>query len=166
MTILAKGIIGAILLLLGQQLHFFFAAVMATLIGFRLTYLLPPQWPGYYDYIFIALLAVLAAMIPLIHDRIGYFFSGFLAGGYYLVEYYAPGGLTLPLLPFLAGGVAGSLILGIFTHWALIVVSCLIGAYYVKDLFILPPTTEILVTAGLFIIGALTQIVIWRMQKK
>jgi hypothetical protein len=163
--IIARGIMGAILLFLGQELHFFFAAAMAALIGFRLAPLLPAPWPGYYDYIFIGLLAVIAAAIPLIHERIGYFFSGFLAGGYFLVEFYAPGGFTLPLLPFLMGGMIGALLIGLLTHWGLMLASCMIGAYYVTGMFTLSSTAEILVTSGLFIIGALTQVIIWRMQK-
>lgn len=163
---IAKGIIGAILLFLGEELHFIFAGAMATLIGFRLTPLLPPQWPWYFDYIFIGLLAVCAAAVPLIHERSGYILSGFLAGGYFLVEYYAPGVPTLPLLPFVMGGLVGALVIGLFTHWALMLVSCLIGAVYVTGMFTLSPMAQGLVTAGLFIIGALTQVVLWRMQKQ
>ena len=162
---IARAVIGGILLFLGRELNFLFAAAMAALIGFRLTPILPAQWPGYYDYIFIGLLAVIAAVVPLINERVGYFFSGFLAGGYFLVEYFAPGALTIPLLPFLVGGVIGSVILGVFTEWAMIIVSCLIGAYYVTNMFTLSPIAEILVGAGLFIIGALTQVIIMRMSK-
>ncbi|HZM22871.1 MAG TPA: hypothetical protein VFC02_14070, partial [Anaerolineales bacterium] len=60
----------------------------------------------------------------------------------------------------------GSLIIGIFTDWALVVVSCLAGAYYVTDLFRLSPTAETLLRGGLFVIGALTQVIIMRMQKQ
>ena len=160
-----RGVIAGILLFLGRELNFLFAAAMAGLIGLRLTPLLPPQWPGWSDYAFIGALAILAAAITLINERVGYFLSGFLAGGYFLVEYYEPGVLTLPLLPFIVGAVIGSLIIGIFTEWALMIVSCLIGAYYVTNLFTLSPTTEILVGSGLFIIGALTQVILMRMQK-
>ena len=162
---IARVVIGGVVLFLGRQLNFLFAASMAVLIGFRLTPILPAQWPGTYDYIFIGILALLAAAIPIINERLGYFFSGFLAGGYFLVEYYAPNILTLPLLPFLVGGAIGSVIIGIFTEWALIIVSCLIGAYYVTNLFTLSPTAKILVGSGLFIIGALTQVILMRMQK-
>jgi hypothetical protein len=68
-------------------------------------------------------------------------------------------------LPFIVGAMIGSIILGIFTEWALMVVSSLIGAYYVTNLFTLSPTAEILVGSGLFIIGALTQVILMRMQK-
>lgn len=161
-----RVIIAGILLFLGRELNFLFAAGMAILIGFRLTPLLPPQWPGYYHYIFIGLLGLIAAVFAIINERVGYVLSGFLAGGYILVEYTAPGVLTVPLLPFILGGVIGALILGIFTEWAMILVSCLIGAYYVTTFFSLHPTAEILVGSGLFIIGALTQAILMRMEKQ
>jgi hypothetical protein len=164
MTVI-RGVIAGILLFLGRELNFLFAAAMAALIGLRLTPLLPPQWPAWTDYAFMGALAILAATITLINERVGYFLSGFLAGGYFLIEYYQPGVLTFPLLPFIVGAVIGSIIIGIFTEWALMVVSCLIGAYYVTNLFTLSPTAEILVGSGLFIIGALTQVILMRMQK-
>jgi uncharacterized membrane protein YoaK (UPF0700 family) len=73
--------------------------------------------------------------------------------------------LSVPLLPFIIGGVIGSLIIGVFTEWALIVVTSLIGAIYATTLFRLNPTAETLVAGGLFIIGALVQVLIMRSQK-
>jgi len=162
---IVRGVIAGVLLFLGRELNFLFAAAMAAFIGLRLTPMLPAQWPGWSDYAFMAVLAIVAAAVVLIHERVGYFLSGFLAGGYFLIEYYEPGVLTVPLLPFLVGGVIGSLIIGVFTEWALLVVSCLMGAYYVMNLFTLSPIAEILVGSGLFIIGALTQVILMRMQK-
>jgi hypothetical protein len=160
-----RGVIAGILLFLGRELNFLLAAAMAAFIGLRLTPLLPAQWPSWTDYALMGLLAIVAAALTLRNERAGYFLSGFLAGGYFLIEYFEPGVLTVPWLLFLVGGVIGSLIIGIFTEWALMVVSCLIGAYYVTNLFRLSPTAEILVGAGLFIIGALTQVILMRMQK-
>src|SRR5512141_1159061 len=104
---IVKTVIGGILLFLGRELNFLFAAGMGALIGIRLTPILPAQWPGFYDYIFIGVLALLAAAIAIINERAGYFVSGFLAGAYIFVEYYAPEALTVPLLPFVLGGVVG-----------------------------------------------------------
>ena len=162
---IARGVIGGILLFLGRELNFLLAGAMAAFIALRLTPLLPPQWPGWTDYAFIAVVGIIAAAFALINERAGYFVSGFFVGASFLVEYYAPGVLTVPLLPFLVGGAIGSIILGIFTEWALMVITCLVGAYYVTDLFTLSPTAEILVGSGLVIIGALTQVILWRMQK-
>ena len=160
-----RGVIAGILLFLGRELNFLFAGAMAALIGLRLTPLLPPQWPAWTDYALIGVLALIAAAITLLNERVGYFLSGLLAGGYFLIEYYEPGVLTFPVLPFIVGAFIGSMIIGIFTEWALMIVSCLIGAYYVTNLFRLSPTAEILVGSGLFIIGALTQVILMRMQK-
>jgi hypothetical protein len=162
---IARGVIGGILLFLGRELNFLLAAAMAAFIGLRLTPLLPPHWPAWSDYAFIIILGAIAAGITLVNQRAGYFLSGFLVGASFLVEYYAPGVLTVPLLPFLVGGALGSIILGIFTEWALMIISCLVGAYYVTGILTLDPTAEILVGSGLFIIGALTQVVLWRMHK-
>ena len=88
-----------------------------------------------------------------------------MIGSSFLVEVYEPGVLTLPLVPFLIGGAIGSLVMGIFTEWALVVISCLVGAYFLTNLFTLSSTQELLVGAGLFIIGALTQVILMQMQK-
>lgn len=163
--LIARGVIGGILLFLGRELNFLLAAAMAAFIGLRLTPLLPPQWPAWSDYVFIGALAIAAAGITIARERAGYFLSGFLVGASFLAEYYQPGVLTLPLLPFLVGGALGSIVLGLFTEWALMLISALVGAYYVVNIFTLDPTAEILVASGLFIIGALTQVILWRMQK-
>ena len=160
-----RGVIAGILLFLGREVNFLFAAATAAFIGLRLTPLLPPQWPWWSDYAFMAVLAIVAAAITLANDRVGYFLSGFLAGGYFLMEYYQPNVLTFPILPFIVGGVLGALMIGFFTEWALVLVTCLIGAYYVTNLFRLSYTAQILVGSGLFLIGALTQFILIRMQR-
>lgn len=164
--LIVRGIIGGILLFLGRELNFIFAGAMAGLLAYRLTPLLPPTWPAWSDAAFMIALGLIAAILVLIHERAGYFLSGFLAGGFFLVEYYAPNVLTVPLLPFIVGGVIGSLVLGLLTEWALILVSAAIGASYLLNLFVLDPTAEILVGAGLFIVGALTQVIIMQSQKQ
>ena len=164
--LIVRGIIGGILLFLGRELNFIFAGAMAGLLAYRLTPLLPPTWPAWSDAAFMIALGLIAAILVLIHERAGYFLSGFLAGGFFLVEYYAPNVLTIPLVPFIVGGVIGALVLGLLTEWALILVSAAIGASYLLNLFVLDPTAEILVGAGLFIIGALTQVIIMQSQKQ
>ena len=161
-----RAVIGGILLFLGRELNFLFAGAMAAMLAVRLTPLLPPQWPSWSDLAFIIGVGVLAALAVLINERLGYFISGFLAGGLLLVEYYAPVDLTVPLLPFLVGGIIGALVLGIFTEWALILLSAALGASYILNLFVLDPMLEILIGAGLFIVGALTQVIIMQSQKQ
>jgi hypothetical protein len=164
--LIVRGVIGGILLFLGHELNFLFAGAMAALLALRLTWLLPSQWPVWADYAFVIALGVIAAVAVLLNERAGYFISGFLAGGLLLVEYWAPDSVTVPWLPFVIGGIIGALIIGIFTDWALILVTAAIGAAYLLNLFVLNPTLEILIGAGLFIVGALTQVVIMQSQRQ
>lgn len=163
--LIVRGIIGAILLFLGRELNFLFAGAMAGLIAFRLTPLLPPNLPAWSDAAFMITIGLIAAIVVLINERFGYFVSGFLAGGFMLIEYFTPGQMSIPWMIFVIGGVMGALILGLLTEWALILVSSAIGAAYVLNLFRLDPTAEILVGAGMFIVGALTQVIIMQAQK-
>jgi hypothetical protein len=163
--LILRGILGGIFLFLGRELNFLFAAAMAALIALRLTPILPFTWPQWSDYAFIAALALLAALLVSINKQSGYFLSGFLIGSSFMMEVYEPGLLTLPLVPFLVGGAIGSLVIGFFTEWALVVLSCLVGAFFLTNLFTLSSTEKLLVGAGLFIIGALTQVILMQMQK-
>lgn len=164
--LIVKGVIGAVLLFLGRELNFLFAGAMAFLIGQRLTPLLPAQWPGWADYAFMIGLGVVAALLTFTNERGGFALSGFLAGGYVMAEYYTPDLLVIPIVPFLLGGVIGAVILGIFTEWALIVISSLIGGYYLTTMFRLAPIPRVLITAGLIIVGAVVQAIIMRAQKQ
>jgi hypothetical protein len=163
---LIRGIIGAVILFLGRELNFLFAGAMAFLIAVRLTPLLPSQWPDWTEYAFMIGLGILAALLTFIDERGGFALSGFLAGGFVALEYYAPNVLAIPIIPFLLGGIFGALVLGLFTDWAMIIVSSLIGGYYLTTLFRLAETPRVLITAGLIIIGAVTQAIIMRQQKQ
>jgi hypothetical protein len=161
-----KGIIGGIVLFLGRELNFLFAGAMAFLIALRLTPMLPSQWPDWTEWAFMIGLGVIAALLTFVDERGGFIISGFLAGGFVAAEWYTPDMLVIPVLPFILGGVLGALVIGLFTDWALIIISSLIGGYYLTTLFRLAQTPRILITAGLIIIGALVQAIIMRQQKQ
>ncbi len=164
--LIVRGVIGAIILFFGRELNFLFAGGMAVLVGYRLAPLLPDSLPSWADFALIIGLGLIAALLVIANERAGYFVSGFFAGGYTLMEYFEPGVLTFPLVPFLAGAILGALIIGIFTEWALIAISSLIGAIYATSLFQLNQTAETLVAGGLFVIGSLTQVILMRMQRE
>lgn len=164
--VVAKAVFGGILLFLGREANFLFAGGFAALYGFRMVTALPSDWPAWADIAFIAGLGLLAAAVPLAHERAGYILSGVLAGSYYTVEYFAPGVPTLPLIPILLGGMVGGLVMGFLTEWALMVVSSVIGAVYVVELFNISLEMKSWVGAGLFLAGALTQVILRRMQQQ
>jgi hypothetical protein len=164
--ITVRGIVGVVILFLGRELSFLFSAAMAAFIGIRLTRFLPFSWPGWADLAFLAAVAVLGAVLTLIEKRAGYFICGFLVGGFIFNELYAPGSLVIPVLPFIVGSVLGSVIIGIFGEWAMIVVACLIGTYLIYGVLPLYGTARTLASAGIFVVGALAQVIIFQMQKQ
>jgi len=159
-------VIGAIILFLGRELNFLFAAGMAALVALRFTPKLPATLPAWSGYAFMAGVAILAAWMVIVNKPVGFYISGFFAGGYALMEWFEPGILTFPILPFFVGSVIGAIIIGVFTDWALIVISSLIGAIYATTLFRLSQTAETLVAGGLFVLGAITQAILMRMEKQ
>jgi hypothetical protein len=164
--VLAKAAFGAILLFIGREVNFLFAGGFAALIGFRLAPALPAAWPPWSDTAFIVGLGVIAAAIPLIHERAGYAASGILAGGYFMVEYFAPGLPTLPPIPFIVGAFFGAVIMGLLTEWALMLVSSVIGAVYLTAIFNVSLDVRAWLTGALFLVGALTQVILRRMTQK
>ena len=164
--IVARGVLGGILLFLGRELNFLFAGGFAAMIALRVVPLLPPTWPAWGPTAFVLVVAGIAAAIPMFNERSGYVVSGFLAGGFFLADYYVPGFIAIPILPFLVGGTAGGLLMGFLTEWALMIVSSLVGAIYVMDLFTMSPPLKLMLTGGLALAGALAQVVMRRMQQK
>lgn len=163
--ILIRGALGGILLFLGRELNFLFAGGFAAMIALRVVPLLPSSWPAWGDIAFIVVMAAIAAAIPAINQLAGYVVSGILAGGFYLADYYVPGFIAIPILPFLVGGAVGGIVMGFLKEWSLMVVSSLVGAIYVMDLFTFRREIELMLTGLLFFAGALTQVLTWRAQK-
>jgi len=160
-----RGAAGVMILFLGRELSFLFSGAMAAFLGFRLTPLLPAAWPSWSDTAFVLALAVVAAILTIINEGAGYYVCGFLIGGYILSEIYAPNSLIIPILPFIVGSVLGAVLIGIFTDWAMIIVSTFIGTYIIYGALPMIGTARTLTSAGIFIVGALAQVVLFQMQK-
>ena len=162
-----RGVLGLIFLFFGREVNFLFAGGMAALLAYRISPLLPSTWPVWGVYAFILGLGLVAAATPLINERFGYVVSGVLGGGYFMSEYFAPGVAALPLLPFIVGAGIGGITMGIFTEWALMIVSSMVGAYFASDL--LPNMSldlKMMISGGLFLAGGLTQVIMRQMQKR
>lgn len=160
-----RGVAGVVILLLGRELSFLFSAAMSVFIGVRLTPLLPASWPAWADLAFLAAIGILGAALTLIDKRSGYYICGFLIGGFVFNEIYAPNVLAIPLLPFFVGSVLGAVAVGLLGEWGMIVVACLIGTYLIYGVLPLSGTAKTLASAGIFIVGALAQVILFQMQK-
>ena len=165
MFIIVRGALGAILAFLGRELNFVFAGGFAAVIALRVVPTLPASWPSWGALAFVAVMALIAGSIPLFNERAGYVVSGFLAGGFFLADYFVPNFIAIPILPFIFGGAVGGLVMGVLTEWALMAVSSLVGAIYAMQLFTLSYTLKLMLTGLVFLAGAITQVVMRRMQQ-
>jgi len=163
--ILIRGVLGAILAFLGREMNFLFAGGFAAMIALRVLPVLPASWPAWGPMAFVAVMAIIAASISFINERAGYVVSGFLAGGFFLADFYVPNFIAIPILPFILGGAVGGLIMGVLGEWALMIVSALVGAIYAMDLFRLGYALRLVLTGLVFLAGALTQVIMRRMQQ-
>jgi hypothetical protein len=162
-----RGVLGLIFLFLGREVNFLFAGGMAALLAYRISPLLPPTWPTWAVYAFILGLGLVAAATPFINERFGYVVSGLLGGGYFMSEYFAPGVAALPILPFIVGAGIGGIVMGVFTEWALMVISSIVGAYFVTDFFPrMNLDLKMMISGGLFLAGGFTQVMMRRMQQR
>jgi hypothetical protein len=163
--IVIRGALGAILAFLGREMNFLFAGGFAVMIALRVLPLLPGTWPSWGPLAFAAVMAVIAGSIPFINERAGYVVSGFLAGGFFLADYFVPNFIAIPILPFIFGGAVGGIVMGVLTEWALMIVSSLVGAIYAMELFTLGETLKLMLTGLLFFAGAFTQVIMRRMEQ-
>jgi len=161
-----KAILGGAFLFLGRELNFLFAGGFAAILALRMSPLLPSTWPTWGPIAFVIIVGMIVAAISMSNERLGYVLSGFLAGGYFLADYVVHGFVALPILPFILGGVVGGILMGIFTEWAMMIVSSAVGAFFLMDFFKITPTLKMMITGGLFLIGALTQVIIRRTLQK
>jgi hypothetical protein len=160
-----RGAAGVMILLLGRELSFLFSGAMAGFLAFRLTPFLPSAWPSWSGFAFVLAIAVIAGILTSLNESAGFYISGFFIGGYVLTEYYAPDSLAIPIIPFIIGSVLGAVILGVFTDWAMIIVSTFIGTYLIYGILPLFGIAKTLASAGIFIVGGLAQVIIFQSQK-
>src|SRR5262245_46863293 len=75
---------------------------------------------------------LIGALLAMLFQRVGFALGGFYAGGYaalILAERFAPG--AVGGATFIIGGVVGALFAAWLMDWAIIVLSCLVGAVLV-----------------------------------
>lgn len=160
-----RAVVGVITLFLGRELSFLFCGAMAALLGLRLTPFLPASWPFWGDYAFLAVLAIVAALLTRAHERAPFIIGGFLAGGFGASEYFAPGVQVIPLIPFILGSLVGATIVGILGEWGMIIVSSMVGVYLIYGVLPIFGMAKTLVSAAIFVVGVVAQAIMFQSQK-
>jgi hypothetical protein len=150
MTPIADIVAGVVLLILGRKLFWLFVAIAGFYFGFEAARGLTAEQPAWLLWAIAIGAGLIGAMVAMLLQRVGFALGGFYAGGYIAllaVERFAPG--AIGVAAFLAGGVIGAVLAALLTDWAIVVLSCLVGAALVVPALALQPLASALVYAGL-----------------
>ena len=131
-------IVGLLLLTLGRRLFWLFAAGVGFWIGFSM---IGHLWPAHGDEVVLgaALIAgVIGALLGVFLQGVAVVVCGFIAGGQVTAHLLAltslGSGGTYWILVVL-GGMIGTVFLLIYFDWALVIISCMVGAILISGVF-------------------------------
>ena len=151
-------ILGLILLLFGRRLFWLFVAIAGFLVGMRIAGVMladQPQWLR----VCVAIGAgLLGALLVVLAQRVAFALAGFYGGSYLALsgaQSFGAGGHSI--LVFVIGGVVGAVFAILIMDWAIIVLSCLVGAGAIVEALGLRQIISVIVFLVLVITGALVQ---------
>jgi hypothetical protein len=150
---------GALLLALGRRLFWLFVAIAGFYVGVEFVRVLLAEQPSWLMWAVGIGAGLLGALLAMLFQRVGFALGGFYAGGYaalIIAERFAPG--AVGTVAFIIGGVVGALLAAWVMDWAIIVLSCTVGAALIVASLRLEGLVSLLVYAALVAIGIATQV--------
>jgi len=149
---------GAVLLLLGRKLFWLFVAVAGIYVGVEMAGALLAEQPAWIIWLVAIAAGLFGAILGMLFQRVGFALAGFYAGAYIalvMAERFAPG--AMGVATFFIGGLAGAVVAALVTDWAIIVLSCLVGAALVVPFLGLGDAANLIVYVGLVALGIIVQ---------
>jgi hypothetical protein len=151
-------VLGLIMLIFGRKLFWLFVAVVGFLAGMELTNLLLVDQPLGVQVLGGLAAGLVGALLAVFVQRIAFVLAGFFAGAYFALLLAHPLGIAgIGLLLPIAGGVIGAVVAALLMDWAIIVLSCLVGAGAIVSRLGLRDVKTAIVFLVLVIIGILVQ---------
>ena len=151
-------ILGLIMLVFGRRIFWLFVAVVGFLVGMEFTNLLLVNQPLVVQILGGLAAGLIGALLAIFFQRIAFVLAGFFAGAYLAILLAHPLGLAnASLILAGVGGVIGAIVAAMLMDWAIIVLSCLVGAGVIVSRMGLRDVKTALVFLVLVIIGILIQ---------
>lgn len=167
MTVI-RILIGALLLTLGRKLYWLFIAVLGFILGFILADFIFPDLSDLLA-IFIGLLAgSLCALLAIFLNQIAIALAGFLGGGLIatqLLAYLEFSDNGFSWVPFIIGGIVGTILAAIFFEWILIIFSSLVGAFIITSTWDNLSLERNVIVLVLFLVGLVIQTIHFRRER-
>lgn len=149
-----NAILGAILLFFGRKLYWLFVGIAGFLVGLQLAEVFLADQTAIIRLIVAVGAGLLGAILAVIAQRVAFALGGFYAGGYLALSF-GPSLIpnTEPMLWLIIGGILGAVVAALVMDWAIIALSCLVGAGAIVAAFVAAPMIEVVVFLVLFAIG-------------
>ena len=152
--------IGAISLVMGRKLFWFFVGAVGFVIGLTIAPTIFKDQPQYMILVFALIGGMLFAFIAMLLQKIAVSVAGFLVGGY-IVHFLIQAAKLNPgdyyWLVIFAGAVIGALLVISLFEWALIILTSAGGAILVTNGLNLQTPLSLVIFAVLSLIGIVTQ---------
>jgi hypothetical protein len=157
--VLLRILAGIGLLVMGRRLFLLFVGLIGFITGIHLA---SRFFPGQPEWMIIAIglmAGVLGALLALLLQWMAVGLAGFLAGGYIVVSLLEMLGFGTQMdwLPFLIGGILGTILTIFLFDWALIILSSLVGAGLITETFHVDHWVKTLLFIVLLIAGIVVQ---------
>ncbi len=158
--VIARLIVGAVALITGRRLYWFFVAAAGFVAGLTLANRFF-QGESELLIIVIALAAgLIGAVLALFLQRVAVAVAGFILTGYVLtalLELFSLSFGQLDWIVYIVAGVFGAVLVSLLFDWALIVLSSLAGGVLIVQVFDLQPWITALLLLGLVVFGITIQ---------
>jgi hypothetical protein len=151
-------VLGLIMLVFGRKLFWLFVAIVGFLVGMEFTKLLFVDQPIWVQLLGGLVAGLLGALLAVFVQRVAFIIAGFFAGAYFGLLLAHPLGVEgASLILAVACGVIGAIVVALLMDWAIIVLSCLVGAGVVVSQLRLRDTNTAIIFFVLVIIGIFVQ---------
>ena len=166
---LLRILMGTILLLAGRKLYWLFVAVVGFIAGFLFTDIFAPQASTWLLILIGLIIGSLCALLAVFLNQLAVALVGFLGGGLLAIQllaYFDVGSGDFNWIPFIIGGIIGTILAVLIFDWVLIVFSSLFGAILIGSAWENPSTLINLLVLVLFLVGIGVQASLMYRQRK
>lgn len=153
-----EAVIGIVLLFFGRPLFWAFVALVGFLVGAHWSEIILANQPAWVSVLAALGVGIIGALLAMLAERVAFAVGGLLAGGYLALaamESLHSGGSET--VWFAIGGAIGALVAIWIMDWAIIFLSCLVGAGAVVESLDLRPGIAVLLYLVLVTSGVLFQ---------
>lgn len=151
-------VLGLIMLVSGRKLFWLFVAIVGFLVGMEFTKLLLVDQPIWVQLLGGLGAGLLGALLAIFVQRVAFILAGFFAGAYFGLLLAHPLGVAgASLVLAVACGVIGAIVAALLMDWAIIVLSCLVGAGVIVSRLGIRDVNTAIVFLVLVIVGVLVQ---------